>query len=44
MIILVNIEVTVIQTIIFLDWKHVVFIQHVSPKKDFVTENFEISL
>ena len=41
-IILVNVEITIIQTIIFWVWKHDVFIQQVSPKKQFVTENLEI--
>ena len=27
----------------FCVWKHIVFLQHVSPKKNVVTENFEIS-
>ena len=39
-IIWVNIEITIIQTIIFGVWKNDVFIQQVSPKKHFVTENF----
>ena len=36
-------EITIIQTIIFWAGKRDVFIQHVSPKKHFVSENFEIS-
>ena len=39
----VNIENTIIQTITFWVWKHVVFIQRVSPKKNIVTEYFEIA-
>ena len=38
---MVNIEITIIQTIIF-ELKHGVFIQHVSLKEQIVTENFEI--
>ena len=39
MIIFVNIEITIIQTIIWV-WKHDAFIQHFSPKKHFVTLKF----
>jgi bisphosphoglycerate-dependent phosphoglycerate mutase len=39
---LVNIEIPIKQTIIF-EFENVVFIQHASPKKNVVPENFEIS-
>ena len=41
-IVLVNIEITIIQTIVF-EFENVAFGQRVSPNSFFVTENFEIS-
>ena len=42
MIILVNILTTIVQTIIF-EFENMMHFSHFSPKKHFVTENFEIS-